>query len=84
MDCITTVQGVKTGDVHGEVNVMKDGKIRVSGKELSSSTQVFFTPNDHKTISSSVCYEEHRDGNNAIALTIAPTTADFWVAGVEP
>ena len=83
MDCITTIEGVRINDICGVVYKQKDGQIRITGKELSSSTQIYFTPNNHKTLSKSVCYEEHKDGMVAVALTIAPTTANFFVAGVE-
>jgi hypothetical protein len=65
---------------------MKNGKVTVSGKELSNLTQIYFTPNDQKTISTSVSYEdfEYKDNTDtALALTIAPTTADFFIAGVD-
>jgi len=86
LDCVTTVESVKNKDeITGKVD-MKNGKVTVWGEELSNLTKIYFTPNDQKTISTSVSYEDFKDKDNtdtALALTIAPTTADFFIPGVD-
>jgi len=86
LDCVTTVESVKNKDeITGKVD-MKNGKVTVWGEELSNLTKIYFTLNDQKTISTSVSYEDFKDKDNtdtALALTIAPTTADFLITGVD-